>query len=83
MLKQAASFVLASFRPSTYPREYASPLHSLRPCWTACFNILRLIPPVASDVYTSELLARHHSFSAAGWSNHPTETYNRSHAPRR
>ena len=32
MLKKSASFVLASFRPSTYPRGYASALHSLRPC---------------------------------------------------
>ena len=29
-LKMPASFVLASFRPSTYPRGYASALHSLR-----------------------------------------------------
>jgi len=40
MLKQPASSVLASFRPSTYPRGYASALHSLRPCWTACLSIL-------------------------------------------
>ena len=32
MLKKLASFVLASFRPSTYPRGYASGLRSLRPC---------------------------------------------------
>jgi len=32
MLKKSDSIVLASFRPSTYPREYASGLHSLRPC---------------------------------------------------
>ena len=41
MLKQSASSVLASFRPSTYPRRYASVLHSLRPCWTASLSILR------------------------------------------
>jgi hypothetical protein len=41
MLKKSASFVLASFRPSTYPRGYASALHSLRPCWTAFLSILR------------------------------------------
>src|SRR6267143_530614 len=41
MLKKSASVVLASFRPSTYPREYASALHSLRPCWTAFLSILR------------------------------------------
>jgi len=43
MLKKPASFVLASFRPSTYPRGYASGLHSLRPCWrpfwaSCCFS---------------------------------------------
>ena len=41
MLKQPAIFVLASFRPSTYHRGYASGLHSLRPCWTACLSILQ------------------------------------------
>jgi len=41
MLKKSASSVLASFRPSTYPRGYASALHSLRPCWTAFLSILR------------------------------------------
>jgi len=40
MLKKSAGFVLASFRPSTYPRRYASGLHSLRPCWTAFLSIL-------------------------------------------
>ena len=33
--------VLASFRPSTYPRGYASALHSLRPCWTNFLSNLR------------------------------------------
>jgi len=37
----SASFVLASLRGSTYKVEYASPLRSLRPCWTAFLNILR------------------------------------------
>jgi len=41
MLKKSASGVLASFRSSTYPREYASGLHSLRPCWTNFLSILR------------------------------------------
>jgi hypothetical protein len=41
MLKKSASGVLASFRPSTYPRGYASALHSLRPCRTAFLSILR------------------------------------------
>src|SRR6266513_3456411 len=52
MLKKSASSVLASFRPSTYPRGYASALHSLRPCWTAILSILRTI----------ETLACQHSF---------------------
>ena len=43
MLKKPASVVLASFRPSTYPRGYASALHSLRPCWTAFLSILLTI----------------------------------------
>jgi hypothetical protein len=40
MLKKSASFVLASFRGSTYRKAYASPLHSLRPRWTAFLTIL-------------------------------------------
>src|SRR5574340_575605 len=39
MLKTAACFVLAAFRGSTYGLEYASPLHLLRPRWTAILNI--------------------------------------------
>ena len=42
MLKQPASSVLASFRPSTYPKGTLPVLHSLRPCWTACLSILKL-----------------------------------------
>jgi len=42
MLKKSADCVLASFRGSTYGNESASPLHSLRPCWTALLNILRV-----------------------------------------
>jgi hypothetical protein len=41
MLKKSASIVLASLRPSTYPRGYASALRSLRPCWTNFLSILR------------------------------------------
>ena len=41
MLKKLASIVLASFRPSTYRRGYASGLHSLRPCWTTFLSILQ------------------------------------------
>jgi len=40
ILKKSASCVLASLRPSTYPRGYASALRSLRPCWTAFLSIL-------------------------------------------
>src|SRR5688572_4339735 len=43
MLKKSTSFVLASFRSSTYPRGYASCLHSLRPRWTAFLSILRIV----------------------------------------
>ena len=46
MLKKSASSVLASFRPSTYPRGYASALHSLRPCWTAFLSILQECSPI-------------------------------------
>src|SRR6266850_7560069 len=46
MLKKSANFVLASFRPSTYPRGYASALHSLRPCWTAFLN--NLLSPLST-----------------------------------
>ena len=51
MLKKSASGVLASFRSSTYPRGYASGLHSLRPCWTAFLSILRPFchRPILSD----------------------------------
>ena len=40
LLKKSASGVLASRRGSTYSSEYASPLRSLRPCWTAFLNSL-------------------------------------------
>ena len=41
MLKKPASFVLASFRSSTYPEGTPPVLHSLRPCWT---NFLSILP---------------------------------------
>ena len=50
MLKKSASFVLASFRPATYPRGYASGLHSLRPCRTAFLSILREVSYCASKI---------------------------------
>jgi len=52
MLKKSASSVLASFRPSTYPRGYASGLHSLRPCWTAILSILRECSPIVPHMRT-------------------------------
>ena len=39
MLKKAASFVLASLGPSTYPRGYASGPHLLRPRRSAFLTI--------------------------------------------
>jgi hypothetical protein len=53
MLKKLASCVLASFRPSTYPRGYASGLHSLRPCWT---NFLSILYAVLLDMQLIKLL---------------------------
>jgi len=65
MLKKSASGVLASFRPSTYPRGYASALHSLRPCWTAFLSILREGSPVVPHLRTIEVLVYQNSFSTA------------------
>src|SRR5207344_3532021 len=73
MLKKSASFVLASFRPSTYPRGYASGLHSLRPCWTACLSILGERSPVVPHVRTIEVLAYQNSFQ------HPANDTSTSH----
>ena len=58
MLKKPASFVLASLRGSTYSPEYASPLHSLRPRWTAFLNILWafLVLPMRADKPVSRVL---------------------------
>jgi len=69
MLKKSASSVLASFRPSTYPRGYASALHSLRPCWTVFLSILWECSPVVSYLQTIEVFACHNSFSAACYSS--------------
>ncbi len=49
MLKKPASGVLASLRPSTYPRGYASALRSLRPCWTDFLSILPSVKRNARD----------------------------------
>ena len=69
MLKRPASFVLASFRPSTYPtrrtsclgslgrageKGYASVLHSLRPCWTVLLSILGVIVPLSQKCMPSK-----------------------------
>ena len=42
MLKKASRFVLASLRTSTYQKEYASVLRSLRPRRKTFLNILRV-----------------------------------------
>jgi hypothetical protein len=65
MLKKSASSVLASFRPSTYPKGYASVLHSLRPCWTVFLSILRSIPPLSQTLGPVKILACHNNFSVA------------------
>ncbi len=65
MLKKSASFVLASLRGSTYGKEYASPLRSLRPRWTAFLNILRAIP-IASAILCGPVFGGvQNSFSTA------------------
>ena len=43
VLKKPASFVLASLRPSTYPKGYASGPRSLRPRWTDFLNTLMIL----------------------------------------
>jgi len=40
LLKKPASVVLASLRPSTYPRGYATALRSLRSCWSGFLSSL-------------------------------------------
>jgi len=52
-LKEAANFVLASFRPSTYPRGYASALRSLPPCWTSPLNLLGEGYPTFPPLHTA------------------------------
>jgi hypothetical protein len=52
-LKEAANFVLASFRPLTYPRGYASALRSLRPCWTSPLNVLGDGYPTFPSLHTA------------------------------
>jgi hypothetical protein len=50
MLKKSASGVLDSRRGSTYGTQYASPLRSLRPCWTDFLSILRECSLLVPDV---------------------------------
>jgi hypothetical protein len=57
MLKNPASSVLASFRSSTYPRGYASGLHSLRPCWTAFLSILLTLGAMTLCIVTAAYCA--------------------------
>ena len=52
VLKKPASFVLASLRPSTYPRGYASGPRSLRPRWTDFLNTLMTL---FSSLHISEV----------------------------
>ena len=54
----SASFVLASLRDSPYDKEYASPLRSLRPCWSAFLNI-RLLDYIQFDAKFLELIRAH------------------------
>ena len=72
MLKQSASGVLASFRPSTYPRGYASALHSLRPCWAACLSILQECSPLVPHAWIIEVLACPNSFPQPTRDSHDT-----------
>jgi len=62
MLKKAASGVLASFRSSTYPRGYASGLHSLRPFWTAFLSILPTIQVLLPYVVSRQRVIQHWAF---------------------
>lgn len=56
-----ASFVLTSLRPSTYPRGYASAIHSLRPRWEAFLNnlqdiVVMTLPSSYSTVFDTSRL---------------------------
>ena len=63
LLTKSASGVLASFRSSTYPRGYASGLHSLRPCCTAFLNSLRAIQLLSVRTDLASLLESSSSLS--------------------
>ena len=62
MLKKSASFVLASFRPSTYPRGYASGSSLAAALLDGLFEHPALYSPAVPDVTTSEVLACPPSF---------------------
>jgi len=65
MLKKSASFVLASFRPSTYPRGYASGPSLAAALLDELFEHPGWSSPVVPNVTTSELLESPHSFPQA------------------
>jgi hypothetical protein len=56
MLKKSASFVLASFRPSSYPRGYASGSSLAAAMRDGLFEHPGLYSPVGPDVTTSDAL---------------------------
>ena len=64
MLKMAASFVLASLRRSTYGKEYASPLRSLRPRWAAFLSILHSVSLWSETCQSVTISKVENSFSA-------------------
>jgi hypothetical protein len=63
LLKKSASVVLASLSEAQGTEAYASPLRSLRPCWTAFLSSLRDRAYVALAVRTFDVHACQHSFS--------------------
>ena len=65
MLKRSVSVVLASLRGLNVPKAYASPLRSLRPCWTAFLTILQDFLGKAETLDRREFLPDYNSFSAA------------------
>ena len=62
MLKQSASFVLASLRDPTY-RKGTPPPRSLRPRWTAFLSILQDCSPAVPQLRTVEILTYNNIFS--------------------
>ncbi len=67
MLKKSASFVLASLRGSTYRKESASPLRSLRPRWTPFLHILQAILIPSSIPSTHACPGRQNGSSTASY----------------